>query len=229
MRKDHGNSASLRQPGLIISDDHDYLGASPDRIFNCECHGSRLVEIKCPYTLTDKTRNIASLDFLEGTDENLKLKPKGNSYFDQIQGQMGISKIKECDLVIWSERQIQIVPVEFDDKYWESLSASLDSFHSKFVYPAMVKACAAGNQDDRREVLAAVSAKTNNHPCGLCGRLLIENVCDDKDASIQCECSCKCRLWFHWKCVKYQPEPELLDEEPAWFCPKCVRECDIIM
>jgi len=56
--------------------------------------------VKCPYTLTDKNINVSDLDFVK-KDENdqLSLKHSGNSYYDQIQGQMGVTGIKNCDLV----------------------------------------------------------------------------------------------------------------------------------
>ncbi|WAR25769.1 hypothetical protein MAR_011473, partial [Mya arenaria] len=63
MTTDHAN-CSLRTCGLHICKSFEYLGASPDRIFKCACHGKRLVEIKCPFTLVDKSRKIDSLDFI---------------------------------------------------------------------------------------------------------------------------------------------------------------------
>lgn len=38
---------------FIISRDEPHLGASPDALFRCECHGIISVEVKCPYSARD--------------------------------------------------------------------------------------------------------------------------------------------------------------------------------
>ena len=47
------------------------MGASPDGIVSCECCGSGVVEIKCPYSCKDKSFLEATADsmfFLEHND-----------------------------------------------------------------------------------------------------------------------------------------------------------------
>lgn len=40
-----------RNCGIFIKKEFPFLGASPDAIFECDCHGSFPIEVKCPYTL----------------------------------------------------------------------------------------------------------------------------------------------------------------------------------
>lgn len=44
----------VERTGLKIHEDFHFLGASPDGIGNCECHGKFLIEIKCPSKHKDK-------------------------------------------------------------------------------------------------------------------------------------------------------------------------------
>lgn len=59
--------------------------------------------------------------------------------------------------------------------------------------------------------------------CGHCLRSLEK----EKDKGILCQCNCGCRKWYHWSCVYYDPT-EYEDLDCQWYCPTCVRNCDII-
>ena len=48
-QKNHSD-IKITESGLHISKEHPFLGASPDRIWECECHGTALVEVKCPFS-----------------------------------------------------------------------------------------------------------------------------------------------------------------------------------
>lgn len=49
------------QAGLVIYDEYPVLGASPDAIFTCDCHGVITVEVKCPYSARNRTDMIEIL------------------------------------------------------------------------------------------------------------------------------------------------------------------------
>ena len=38
------------ESGLVVCKDHPFIGASLDRVIQCECHGRGLLEIKCAVT-----------------------------------------------------------------------------------------------------------------------------------------------------------------------------------
>ena len=72
--------------GLHINVKYPHLGASPDGIIVCDCHGKGLLEIKCPH----KYRNG-----LEGwqDDKNFPLDKSGQikkdrMHYAQVQGQL---------------------------------------------------------------------------------------------------------------------------------------------
>ena len=51
--QDKHDNFNIKESGLIIRPDLPFLGASPDAISHCTCHGSGCVEVKCPFTLKD--------------------------------------------------------------------------------------------------------------------------------------------------------------------------------
>ena len=47
MKKKHTN-LTIEEPGLMLSKEHGWVGASPDGIRKCSCCTDTLLEIKCP-------------------------------------------------------------------------------------------------------------------------------------------------------------------------------------
>ena len=98
MSANHDNFA-CNLTGLWVSRLYLHLGASPDGVTTCGCHGDVLVEIKCPFS----ARNANSLSsqtcgFLtEAGFLNCK-----HRYYKQVQGQLMITGRLFCDFFIWS-------------------------------------------------------------------------------------------------------------------------------
>ena len=53
----------MEEPGLYLDVDKPFIGASPDRIISCFCHGKICVEIKCPCSVSDKSPTDNDLNF----------------------------------------------------------------------------------------------------------------------------------------------------------------------
>lgn len=49
IKSDHSNLCILKA-GLRINVDIPYIGASADRLISCDCCGTGLIEVKCPYS-----------------------------------------------------------------------------------------------------------------------------------------------------------------------------------
>ena len=47
------DSFEVKESGLVIDAGIPCLGATPDRIALCNCHGKGVLEIKCPYKYKD--------------------------------------------------------------------------------------------------------------------------------------------------------------------------------
>ena len=60
-----------------------YIGASPDAVASCKCHGFCVVEIKCPFSITDKLiiENVSECSFFEFNETgNMQLKQNHKYY-----------------------------------------------------------------------------------------------------------------------------------------------------
>lgn len=54
MQATHDNFI-ISDSGFVIHPDYPHIGATPDAIVVCDCCGSGVVEIKCPYCVRDST------------------------------------------------------------------------------------------------------------------------------------------------------------------------------
>ena len=83
---------SISSFGLVVNADETYLGASPDGIVFCQCHGQGILEIKCPY------KYKAGFDGFE-SDKDFPLESRfvmksNHKYYYQMQLQM---ELTGCD------------------------------------------------------------------------------------------------------------------------------------
>ncbi|XP_077863929.1 uncharacterized protein LOC144348482 [Saccoglossus kowalevskii] len=126
--------------GLHVSSNEPFLGASPDGIASCKCHGQRLVEIKCTF----KHRNVQAADIptvdpsyhFQSQDEILKLK-RSSKWFFQIQFQMGILAINNCDLVIFTKCGIEILNITFEDTVFAELKEKATHIFCDRIVPLL--------------------------------------------------------------------------------------------
>ena len=87
--------------GLVINQKWAFLGASPDRIHFCKCHGKALVECKSLFSKRNLLSGIAASEKLIKTTKGFQLKEETTWYY-QIQGQMAITGIHHTNLVIYT-------------------------------------------------------------------------------------------------------------------------------
>lgn len=219
----HRNFRVLKS-GLLVYKKHAFIGGSPDGICCCDCHSNWILEVKCPLTLKDKSVEQFTHSFL---NQNSTVK-KNHPYYAQLQTNMAISQLHQSDFVLWSNKGCKIITIKFDPEHWNDLLSQAVPFFRQYVAPVLLDRC------DLREQFVGCSAAretVKDKICGSCNEKLVEDVTNDDEASVQCDCQeCDCRQWFHWKCSNYDPNYFEEDEEDSdWFCPKCVRNCDIVM
>lgn len=80
---------------------------------------------------------VAASDKLPKTTTGFKLKEETFWYY-QIQDQMGISGIHATDLVIYTNKGILIVHVEFNAEFWQGILNKLQLFFAKFMVPELL-------------------------------------------------------------------------------------------
>ena len=79
-----------------------YIGASPDGLVECDCHGSGLLEIKCPWSHQNLT--VSEYSAMNGSclylDGNVIYLIKTDEYFYQVQCQMFVTNRNYCDFFV---------------------------------------------------------------------------------------------------------------------------------
>ncbi len=125
--------------GLVINQQWPYLGASPDRIRYCACHGKVLVECKSLFAKRNLLPDVAASDKLQKTPDGVVKLKEETSWFYQIQGQMAITEIGNTDLIVYTNKNILIVPVSFNERFWETVVLEkLQLFFKRFLAPEIL-------------------------------------------------------------------------------------------
>ena len=86
----------VEQCGLFVISDRPYIAGSSDRIVSYNYYSKAVLEIKCPFTLAEKSVKDGwkHLDYLNMNDKQiLKLNQK-HPYYTQLQGQMAVTGLK---------------------------------------------------------------------------------------------------------------------------------------
>ena len=120
---------NVRRSGFVINPGCPHLGASPDYIVfdpseNDDPFG--LMEAKCLQCLS--VQNEKCLRRING---ELKLK-KSHEYYYQIQGQLGLTGMQWCDLMVLCKDDYHIERIYFDQEFFHSMCTNLNKFYFEF-------------------------------------------------------------------------------------------------
>ena len=206
------------------------MGASPDGIILCSCHGKSLIEVKCPYNCSKQL--FAELEgnksfCLKQMSGHFKL-DKSHAYYYQVQCQLNICELDTCYFVVWSPEEMHIEEVERDTDFFSALLPTVDDFILKGILPEvaahwftqMALTVVTDNGDttdvpDSNEVPCSNDSCTNN-------TLNKEMYCvcngpDDGRRMVLCENkNCSSGTWFHFECLNITRKPRGI-----WYCPDC--------
>ena len=107
MEMEEHSNLSVSKSGLVISEDV-ILGASPDGLVSCQCHGKGVVEIKSATKFEDKDPNtkevIEKIAYVTGDGTEMK---RNHKYYSQVQFQMGITGRSWCHLVVFTPKCLE--------------------------------------------------------------------------------------------------------------------------
>ncbi len=121
---------SVLTPGIIFSKEMPFLACSSDGIVSCDTCGKFLIEIKCMSKHRNSHARLAAEKMkLITKDEsgNFSIN-KSHKYYSQILGQMAITEINKCVLVVYTHNGIYTVEVSQDEEEWNKLKADLVGF-----------------------------------------------------------------------------------------------------
>ncbi len=131
--------------GLIVDTDMPYIAASPDALFECECHGLRPVEIKCPHSVKEGPveAQLDKLSFIKVENGTIKMN-KAHKYYGQVQTQLAVLRqIRGHSQVgyfcVWSPvGDPLILEVPFDLHFWKKMKANLVDFFREYIAPRLL-------------------------------------------------------------------------------------------
>ena len=138
MKKSH-KKMIVKESGFVVNLDHPFIGASPDGVVSCECHGVGLLEIKCPWTNRGCTIDQYSkmkdscLAVIDGT---IKLKTS-HMYYYQVQCQMATANLTWCDFVKKKKKNMHIERINFDSGFWEIMAYKCLVFYKEIIVPEL--------------------------------------------------------------------------------------------
>ncbi|CAB4002232.1 hypothetical protein AC249_AIPGENE28139 [Paramuricea clavata] len=137
--RDSRNPVTVQRSGFVVDLDNPFLGASPDgKVIDYGCSEMYgILEVKCPETKFQVTPLDACSDpafYLENIDGMPRLK-HNHTYYDQVQGQLGVTKDKWCDFVVYTNKGMCIKRFRLNESYWSELKHKLRCFYFEKFLP----------------------------------------------------------------------------------------------
>ncbi len=149
MKQDKHKQYKQSDCGLAIHPVKPYLGASPDLLVYCKCHGEGLCEIKCPWTIAIKGENITTqnYDHLEEYNNSIRLSRKDDYYY-QIQHQLAITGRSHCYFFVYTPKDYFLEKIEFDGTLWGEMEQKFDFLWTNYVAPRLLNLSDSGRSQE---------------------------------------------------------------------------------
>jgi hypothetical protein len=96
----------VKQCSLFVKSDRPYIASSPDGIASYNCYPKAVLEIKCPFTLADKSVKDGwkNFDYLNMNDKHILELNQKHPYHIQLQRQMAVTGQKMEHVFVWSPK-----------------------------------------------------------------------------------------------------------------------------
>lgn len=129
--------------GLHIDQQDPCLGASPDAIFLCDCHGKISVEVKCPFSAKNCNNIVEVLKkhtdpFIFIDDQGSVCFSTSHKYYWQVFMQIHICEASFGYFYVWSENEQIIFEVQRDETMWNDCKSYAVDFFKKIVGPELL-------------------------------------------------------------------------------------------
>lgn len=126
----HHHEVKLIPCGLFVDEKHPFIGATPDSIIECACHGKSVLEVKCPST---------AMEQLQYLDESMNLREK-SAYYGQVQGQMHVTDTDMAHFFVYSGPEKFAMDIIFrDKKFCQAMVGNIDVFFRQFLGPTLLQ------------------------------------------------------------------------------------------
>ena len=190
---------NLENTGLHINKKYVYLGASPDGLTSCDCHGKGVLEIKCPYKFRNGLKDYMKSKTCPVSCKN-KLK-QSHEYYFQVQMQMLVTERCFCNFFVWSKNDWLLIHVEKNEEFCKKLLCKLEQVFMKVILKELVTRDADPENEKRNQLYC------------YCNRPSIKPMIAFDNSKCKYE-------WFHYSCVNLVRTPA---ENSKWYCPDCSK------
>ena len=141
-----GTIVEVEVPGLHMHTELPGLVCSLDGIAHVQNQRPKVYESKCPRKyknidpnkfddkLSQKHLKKQTCCLFRRDDGSIDLK-RNHLYYDQVQMQMGMLGMEECDFFVWSPHGSVCIPIAFNKERWEALRDDLLIFHWEVLIP----------------------------------------------------------------------------------------------
>ena len=121
----------VKECGLFIHSVHNFLSASPDGPIG----DNQVLEIKCPYSITNKDRLPSYLT--QNPITGLCELNKKHNYYYQIQGELMCSQRQYAVLAVYHKREpedkIYLSCIKYDKDFCDKMTNTLIEFYTCFT------------------------------------------------------------------------------------------------
>uniref|UniRef100_UPI00358F650E uncharacterized protein n=1 Tax=Myxine glutinosa TaxID=7769 RepID=UPI00358F650E len=201
-------NCELSHCGMVICEDKPWLSASVDGIVKCSCHGTRILEIKCPYSARDKEAEEFVYDKASYMyDGHLE---EEHQYYTQVQLEIYVHNVQACDFVVYVKDSLLHQTIVRNDMFLSKILPMLEGFWKRHITHELLTRCVehANARVKRDERIYCYCRKKWDGVSVLVG-------CDGWSCPFE---------WVHLNgiCPARKTAPK-----GTWYCKKCCHEKEI--
>ena len=204
---------TMTNSGLIINLERPYLAASPDGLFNCQCHGDAVIEVKCPFKHRDRLIKDAAIEDRQfclqvNCDGNLHL-VREHPYFYQIQLQLHVCNIPICHFIVYTSIDLVYITVSLDETFVQKIVPQYKLFILNVVIPEMAGKCYTKKNGSKSadQTASQMSLAQSTAIASSDDRLYITCFCNESKLNCQivvcCDPDCRVKS-YHRDCLMAQ-------------------------
>lgn len=139
-QKEQHKKLTIRATGLVIDHTMPILGASPDGLVTCACHGNSIIEIKCCHSRRDESPQ----DIAESGDYHVYVDAAGSyclkktsPWYHQMIAEMAVTGSSCGELVLFTNKGIIYFTIPFSEEHWQNLKDKCVQVYKKFILPLL--------------------------------------------------------------------------------------------
>lgn len=143
MHEEHSNFKIIPS-GLVINNDYPQCGVSPDGLTYCDCCGSGVLEVKCPWLMRFGSfdaylkKKDCPLTVVEEDRNSTYNLVEGHEYYYQVQMEMVLCDVEFCDFVVYNPKTTLILRIRRNYEFWNIEYEKTKKFHQKVILPELL-------------------------------------------------------------------------------------------